>query len=232
MNFLQEITSNDHKRIEYKEAWKSNWQYFTLLDRDWDNDPLTQEEIDNTTPENIGWKTENVSCLPLYTNSLIFDGTTTLVDREHVWPTSKGFKFKNSIDQNQNSEPYAATDMHNLHMSDRKNNQNGHNNLPFGNVLDKSTAKEIPSSTTGEITGYVGLNKFGIKVYEPRDVDKGDIARTLFYMATRYHNFRSIDNYEPALKLVTASFEFLEVTSIFFLSDSHLPIGASILPVS
>ena len=204
LNFLQKITSNNHKKIEYKEAWKTNWQYFTLLDRDWDYDPLTQEEIDNTTPEKVGWKTKNVFCLPLYTDRLNFiDGTTTLVDREHVWPTSKGFKTKNNTDSNKNPKPYAGTDMHNLHMGDKHNNENGHNNLPFGNILDKTSAKEITSSTTGKVTGYVGLNKDGIQVYEPRDEDKGDIARTLFYMATRYHNFNSIDNNEPALILVS-----------------------------
>ena len=204
LNFLQKIATNNHKKIEYKEAWKTNWEYFTLLDRDWDSDPLTQEEIDNTTPEKVGWKTKNVYCLPLYTDRLIFiNSTITLVDREHIWPISKGFKIKNNSDKNINPQPYAATDMHNLHMGDKRNNQNGHNNLPFGNILDKSSAKKITSSTTDEVTGYVGLNKYGIKVYEPRDIDKGIIARTLFYMATRYHSFKSIDDYEPALILVT-----------------------------
>ena len=222
LNFLQNTISNNHKKIEYKEAWKTNWQYFTLLDRDWEYDPLTQDEIDNTTPENIGWKTENVYCLPLYTDRLIFiDGTKTLVDREHVWPTSKGFKIKNNLDKNKNPQPYAGTDMHNLHMGDKHNNENGHNNLPFGNVLDKSSSKPIKSSTTGEITGYVGLNKYGIKVYEPRDIDKGDIARTLFYMATRYHTFKSIDNYEPALKLVTDIIDNKEVDKTISIEETQ-----------
>jgi len=204
LNFLQKITSNNHKKIEYKEAWKTDWKYFTLLDRDWDSDPLTQEEIDNTTPEKVGWKTTNVYCLPLYTDRVKFiNSTITLIDREHIWPTSKEFKIKNNSDKNKNPQPYAGTDMHNLHMGDKHNNQNGHNNLPFGNILDKSSAKKITSSTTNEVTGYVGLNKYGIKVYEPRDIDKGIIARTLFYMATRYHSFKSIDDYEPSLELVT-----------------------------
>ena len=202
--FLQNIISNNHKRIEYKDAWKNNWQFFTLLDRDWDYDPLTQEEIDNTNAKSIGWKTNNVSCLPLYTDRLIFiNGSVTLVDREHIWPISKGFKIKDIYDTNKNPHPYGGTDMHNLHMGDKHNNENGHNNLPFGNVLDKSSAKKITSSTTGKVTGYVGLNKYGINVYEPRDIDKGHIARTLFYMATRYHTFKSIYSYEPAIMLVT-----------------------------
>lgn len=189
--------------ISYNDAWKTNWQFFTLLDRDWEYEPLTQEEIENTTlPDKFGWKMKNVSCLPLYTDRLtFFNGTFTLVDREHVWPISKGLRNKRN-DTNK-YEPYSGTDMHNLHMGDRKNNQIGHNNYPFGNVLNKSAAEGIPSSTTDEITGYLGLNKNGLMVYEPRDEDKGDIARSIFYMATCYHNFISKDNNEPALILVS-----------------------------
>ena len=95
--------------ISYSDAWKTNWQFFTLLDRDWDYDPLTQEEIENTTlPDKFGWKTKNVSCLPLYTDRLtFFNGTFTLVDREHVWPIFKGLRNKrnDTIQINMNHIP-------------------------------------------------------------------------------------------------------------------------------
>lgn len=214
--------------ISYSDAWKTNWQFFTLLDRDWDYDPLTQEEIENTTlPDKFGWKTKNVSCLPLYTDRLtFFNGTFTLVDREHVWPISKGLRNKRN-DTNK-YEPYSGTDMHNLHMGDRKNNQIGHNNYPFGYVLKKFAAEGIPSSTTDEITGYLGLNKNGLMVYEPRDEDKGDIARSIFYMATRYHNFISIDNNEPELILVsnfTSTNESRRVIKVYETKDTPFPYG-------
>jgi hypothetical protein len=70
-----------------------------------------------------------------------------MVDRIHVWPKSIGFKNRYVNDSNTKVFPYAGTDMHNLYMADRHNNQNGHNNLPFGNVVDKEKAKKITSST-------------------------------------------------------------------------------------
>ena len=46
------------------------------------------------------------------------------------------------------------------------------------------------------------VNKYGIQVYEPRDIGKCDIERALFCVDTRYHNFESVDDYEPAWKLI------------------------------
>ena len=95
-------------------------------------------------------------------------------------------------------------------------------------MLNKSAAEGIPSSTTDEITGYLGLNKNGLMVYEPRDEDKGDIARSIFYMATRYHNFISIDNNEPALILVsnfTSTNESRRVIKVDETKDMPSPYG-------
>jgi endonuclease I len=192
--------------IKKDELYEDNfYKFFNDYER---NNPITKKDgikhfldkllekvlINQKEYDTILQNYENMNLLELYYKSKLHLGCNLL---------KRVFSLKNNSDKNNNPQPYAATDMHNLHMGDKHNNQNGHNNLPFGNVLDKSSANQITSSTTGEVTGYVGLNKYGIKVYEPRDIDKGDIARTLFYMATRYHTFKSIDNYEPALKLVT-----------------------------
>ena len=129
LNYLQELISKG---------------LFHLIDRDWDNDPSTQEEIDKTKDGVIGWKTTNVTYLPLYTNPLNFiNGIITLVDREHVRSKFIGFQSRYINDSNKKEHLYIGTDMHNLFMGDRKNNQNGHNNLPFSNVVDKEKAKKI-----------------------------------------------------------------------------------------
>ena len=182
-----------------KEVSKSNggttWDYYVLFDRDFEKDPLTEEEITNQN-----WKRDNVICLPLYDESFTFikaNKPGNNVNREHVFPKSYGFGNKND----DSFLPLAATDMHNLHMGEAKNNQQGHNNYPYGNVANKETATAITSSISGKITGYLGTNKNGIPVYEPMDKDKGDIARSIFYMAARYHTYDATLNNSPALKL-------------------------------
>jgi endonuclease I len=182
-----------------KEVSKSNggttWDYYVLFDRDFEKDPLTEEEITNQD-----WKRDNVICSPLYDDTFTFvkaNKPGNNVNREHVFPKSYGFGNKND----DSFLPLAATDMHNLHMGEAKNNQQGHNNYPYGNVANKETATAIKSSISGNVTGYLGENKDGIPVYEPMDKDKGDIARSIFYMAARYHTYDATLNNSPALKL-------------------------------
>ena len=182
-----------------KEVSKTNggttWDYYVLFDRDFNKDPLTEEEI-----KKQNWKRDNVICLPLYDESFTFvkaNKPGNNVNREHVFPKSYGFGNKND----DSFLPLAATDMHNLHMGEANNNQQGHNNYPYGNVANKETAKAITSSISGKVTGYLGTNKDGIPVYEPMDKDKGDIARSIFYMAARYHTYDANLNNSPALKL-------------------------------
>src|SRR5574344_1626334 len=190
---LQGILENGQK--ELAKSTSSTWTNYVLLDRDWVKDPLTDSEITSQK-----WKTDKVVCAPLYDTEFTFDTTAspgTKVNREHVYPKSYGF----GNDSDSTFLPYAATDMHNLHMGEARNNQSGHNNYPYGNVTDKNSATAIKSSISGEVTGYLGVNKDNIPVYEPMDKDKGDIARSIFYMAARYHTYEANKDNSPALKL-------------------------------
>ena len=202
LSYLQPILKENHTKISHSKAWSSDWYYFTLLDRDYEADPLTATEISTGK-----WKTDNVKIVPLYTEKTTFVKANKQFDREHVWPKSRGFKYATSTSEDNKGleQPYAATDMQNLRMGEVENNEHGHSNYPYGEVANKdaSTTKKITSKVTNTITGYTGLNKNGITVYEPRDEDKGDIARMLFYMATRYHSYFSSETFEPSLKLVS-----------------------------
>ncbi len=202
LNELQNVIKNGHTQVSNSAAWDSNWTLFTLIDRDYLSDPLTEEEISTQT-----WKKDNVEVKPLYTDKTTFIKASKKVDREHIWPKSRGFKFATSTSEKGDEKPYAATDMHNLRMGESTNNQVGHNNYPFGTVKDKtaSSTKAVSSSYTSTVTGYLGLNENNVTVYEPRDEDKGDIARSLFYMAARYHNYIDAETFQPALKLVDFS---------------------------
>jgi endonuclease I len=93
-------------------------------------------------------------------------------DREHVWPKSRGFA-------KQSQDGY--TDLHHLRPADR--NINGaHSNYgyavggtPFYDTL--GDGRKVLSGT------YVDKTN---ESFEPTDRAKGQIARMIFYMATRY----------------------------------------------
>lgn len=94
---------------------------------------------------------------------------------EHTWPQSLFNK----------NEPERA-DIHHLFPTDA--NANGkRGNYPFG---------EVASATWSE-----GGSKLGSGIFEPRDEHKGDVARAMFYFATRYQNYSSfLTNQEKVLR--------------------------------
>lgn len=96
-------------------------------------------------------------------------GTTGSWNREHLWPRSFGLEALQ--DQSR-----AHNDLFNLWACD-KNVNTLRSNMPF----DVSVA---PISTNPEAPG----SSYDTDTWEPRDADKGAIARALFYMATRYEN--------------------------------------------
>jgi Endonuclease I len=192
LSALQPILKNNQKSLPKSDVG-SSWKYFVLLDRDWSKDPIGSEDYGTS------WKTNNVICRPLYEDTFTFVSSASpgnSVNREHVFPKSHGFQDKSSY------APFAGTDLQNLHMGEAANNQKGHADYPYGNVADKSSATKIKSVISGNVTGYTGLNSNGITVYEPMDRDKGDIARSIFYMAARYHTYDASVSNSPALKLV------------------------------
>ncbi|HKM02604.1 MAG TPA: endonuclease, partial [Bacilli bacterium] len=113
-------------------------------------------------------------------------------DKEHIWAQSLG---------NFGRTGGAGSDFHMLFAADVKGNQQAHSNYNFA----------TPTSGIVEIKndkgGYVGRNGYisgsSQKVFEPLDQYKGDIARAMFYMPTRYNEF--IDALHPRLTLVNES---------------------------
>lgn len=95
-------------------------------------------------------------------------------NKEHIWAKSNGFNTK--------SLP-AYSDLHHLRASDWKCN-NIRSNNPFAVVATHSSSTAVDDWTQSRKTD----NYSSGGVFEPRDSDKGDVARALFYMATRYYN--------------------------------------------
>ena len=98
-------------------------------------------------------------------------------NREHVWAKSHG---------NFGTEMGAGTDVHALRPCDISVNS-ARNNYDF------STGGDIYIDTDGETENKITSNS-----WEPRDIVKGDVARMIFYMATRYEG----DGDEPDLEIV------------------------------
>lgn len=89
-------------------------------------------------------------------------------NREHTWPKSHGFSSETDT---------AYTDIHHLRPSDASVNTSK-SNKDFDNVAHTTENEE------GEAPDTYTNDDF----FEPRDDIKGDVARMLFYMDTRYES--------------------------------------------
>lgn len=127
------------------------------------------------------------------------NNTNIQVDKEHVWAKNHGFKVK--VDGADTFTPGAPTDLHHLVAADHNTNSEGHNDYSYGNV-DHSKAKIIYAylaDGTTEVSGWLDKTN---EIFEPTDEWKGDVARCLFYMATRYSVKKDVNTQaEPYLKI-------------------------------
>ena len=96
--------------------------------------------------------------------------SVTSWNREHVWPQSKG-----SFTTESNS---AGSDVLHLRPTDNKANST-RSSLPYGEVTG-GTYQTVYTSA-GKVAGY-----YSPAFYEPLDSVKGDVARTLLYVYTRW----------------------------------------------
>ncbi|MFI3328973.1 MAG: endonuclease [bacterium] len=93
-------------------------------------------------------------------------------NKEHVWPKSQT--------GGENSAP--ANDIHNIRPTNTKINST-RSNLPFGEDFGGSIAYAAVDYADGSTYCYYGNGYF-----EPRDEVKGDCARIIFYILTRYES--------------------------------------------
>lgn len=114
---------------------------------------------------------------PFNSNNIIltYEGSkskNTSFNKEHTWAKSIG-EFGTSRGP--------GTDMHHLRPSNSNLNST-RNNYDFSEV---SGGKEVADSYPWANESMRG-NKVGNNLFEPKDEFKGDVARMIFYMATRY----------------------------------------------
>ncbi len=181
------------------------WANYCLVDRNYVTSPLTQEEVDSNK-----WE-RHVNMDILYqTGDYTFpeDGkTNNKLDREHILPKSYGFNGANDAYKTM----LAGTDLHNLRSSDHIGNSTGHNDRFYDDVVStKGEGEYKVAISNDEVTStyyYDTLDENGNKIgfFEPAKEDKGDIARAIFYMVTRYKIYEEVDSNgteAPAIKLV------------------------------
>lgn len=122
--------------------------------------------------------------IELYTGSSIskFDngGDQTDWNREHVWAKSHGFPSESQL---------GYTDAHHLRPTNVAVNSTRSN-------YDFETSNETGTELTAAPGNYVDGTA---RTFEPRDAVKGDVARMIFYMDTRY---QGNDSNMPDLQLV------------------------------
>lgn len=137
----------------------------------------------------------------------IYGNNKAQVDKEHVWVKSHGFSPSGDPSKG------AGTDLHHLIAADHNTN-NVHNDMCYGEVADHSASSTttvycVYGDGTYDISGWKGTSALGETVFEPTDTWKGNVARALLYMATRYGKqitgTTTNSQYEPYLHFTTYS---------------------------
>ncbi|MDO6692925.1 ExeM/NucH family extracellular endonuclease [Aliiglaciecola sp. 3_MG-2023] len=123
---------------------------------------LTESDEDPENADNVLLIYKGISLPKLSNGSAEQSSNPDNWNREHVWPNSHGFPDR---------DYEAYTDIHHLRPSDISVNSS-RGNLDFDNS-DTPLAEAPSNSVDGDS-------------FEPRDEVKGDVARMMFYMDTRY----------------------------------------------
>jgi len=98
-----------------------------------------------------------------------------VMNTEHTWPQSKGSK----------REPMRG-DLHHLYPTDsRANSTRG--NLPFAEVEGRDAHSSCSASQKGKAIDPKTKKVTGTWAFEPPHEHKGNVARAMFYFATKYN---------------------------------------------
>ncbi|MBQ0009393.1 MAG: endonuclease [Firmicutes bacterium] len=169
----------DNLKVELYKIIKGHTKYsydnleiaMRITDRDWTKSPNVNDQnpkmhllylVDNENKPKL-WNT-------YHGNGGITDGNKAVWNKEHIWAKANGFPSKGL-------EAYC--DLHHLRASDKLNN-GSRSNYPFATASTGSYVKDFDGNNSGKLIKST--------LYEPQDCDKGDVARALFYMATRYYS--------------------------------------------
>ncbi len=183
------------------------WQMYEITDRDWSMSPASStsygtynsstNKITNYSYGSNSNSKNNPYIHSLYTNRNVTnearawgDHTQTNwgLNREHVWPKAEGFE--------EEAAGGARGDPMHL-MAGNGYANNIHSNYFYGYVDTSSSYTDCGSKysyTSGNLLGKSKTVGGSTNVFEPQDSDKGDIARAIFYMVSRYNYLSGSDS--------------------------------------
>ena len=184
---------DDHREYDYE----SDRTAYKIIDRNWELSPLSPSQLSsfNYTTDNpfIRKFYADYNDSALTADRFKNDGASRVsFDKEHLWAQSLGAFGRTGG---------AGSDFHSLVPADTKGNQQMHSNYNFATPTSGITNYTNDYDTYVGRAGYIsGGSK---KACEPLDEYKGDIARAMFYMPTRYYTYEDI--LHPKLTLVNGS---------------------------
>lgn len=194
---LKTILKNGQKYYSY-ESGENVWKMYEITDRDWDKSPASAISGYNSSTKKITGYSYNSSdpyLHALYVNRDVNNQTTAWSDhqqtqwginREHVWPKAEGFDSSGAGG--------ARGDPRHL-MAGNGYANNIHSNYYYGYVKSSGATDcgSKYSNLSGNLKGTSQYANTGT-VFEPQDSDKGDIARSIFYMVARYNYLSGSDS--------------------------------------
>ena len=238
---LKPILSNNQKYYSY-DSGSAIWQMYEITDRDWSKSPASSitygtynantKIISNYTYGTSASNSKNNPYIhALYINRNVNNQTTAWddhqqtewgINREHIWAKSHGF-------QEEGSGGARGDPMHLWAANGYANNI--HSNYFYG-FVDKTKTYTDCGSTYSNISNNLRGTSKNIgsgTVFEPQDCDKGDIARSIFYMVARYNNYANaasgFDTDNPNLVLLND----LSENTITGTSTADQPYGMGLL---
>ena len=242
---LKPILMNNQKYYSYDiSSGDKIWKIYEIADRDWSKSPAssttygTYNANTNTiTNYSYGTSSSNSKNNPyihaLYINRNLDNQTTAWDDhnnntdwgmnREHIWAKSHGF-------QDTGTNGARGDPMHLWAANAYANTIHSNNFYAFVNKNRTYTnCGNSHSTVNNNLSGYSKNAGGNQTVFEPQDCDKGDIARSIFYMAARYNNYAgdddSIDSDNPNLVLLND----LSENTITGTSTPNNPYGMGLL---
>ena len=241
---LKPILMNNQKYYGYDSSLGDKiWQMYEISDRDWEKSPASSttygtynSETNTITNYQYGTSGSNSKNNPyihaLYINRNIENQTLAWgnhnqdgwgINREHIWAKSHGFQ----------AEGAAGARGDPMHLWAANGYANNIHSNYFYAFVDKTksyidcgnTYNSIYNNLRGS-SATLGGNQ---SVFEPQDCDKGDIARSIFYMVARYNNYANeqsgLDTNNPNLVLVND----LSENDVTGTSDASHPYGMGLL---